>query len=99
MKDTGHLLKRLLQTARQAPRAGADEQAPFGFALRVAARRNAPAPPPSNLALWERFAVRTAVALAVAAVVAGVATQSNWTAPDDDAAAMETQLNQLVFDL
>jgi hypothetical protein len=99
MKNTGRLLSRMLRVASETPPMPSAEESPFGFAHRVAAQWAAQPRSSSSLVWWERLSALAAVALAVAAVIVGVALWLGATPSADDAATVERQLNQLVFKL
>jgi hypothetical protein len=97
MKQSNELLQRMLRAARE-PRVETQEEAPFGFASRVAARWAAPPCSVGTLPLWERLCGRVAVGMAVAAVAVGLSVWQSWVPVErNEEAALMSQLNELLF--
>lgn len=93
MKDSDHLLERLLEAGRRPPGLEPSAAAPLGFSTRVAARWAADRSTVSVLRLWEELSRRAACRLAIVAVVAGLTAWASWRpAPTDVDAVLETEL-------
>jgi hypothetical protein len=97
MKNTDHLLDRLLRTARENPPPPPATIAPFGFATRVAAQWAGAHPVPTTLPVWEQLCRRVAGGMAVAALVITLTAWGSWVPvePDHDF-VLETQLVEML---